>query len=489
MLVYLILFATFAFNNQTSTKMKDINALITGGGNASYIIAELKKKDVRPISWGKLEYEYEPSKHKIVHDMVGRVDKKKEDGTYDVACRMPIGLEKLLVKRITEFLFSIPPKRTYSNIAGIQTRQDIADAIEAIYKNARIQAENKKRGVCYYASCEFFTLWYVVKQKNNLYGFDCEYKLKCKTYSPMDGVELYPLFDEYGDMTAMSFEYMVKVNDEEVYIFETYTADRHFKWRKTRDSNDWEFEDMGTAIEILKIPGVYQMCKEPIYYELKQIREELEYTISRNSDVVAYNSAPVLKVSGGLLGYEDKGEAQRIFRTESGGDVQYVSWAQSIEALKYHVDTLLKLYWMQAQMPDVSFDTMKSIGNLAYDSIMTLLMDAHLKVGDESCIWKETLERECNVVKAFLKSMKKDWEDEIDNVDVEHVITPFIISSDSINIKKYMEANGGKALISHLESIQLAGLSQDPAATLDSITQADRETNEGFMNSFMESAE
>lgn len=110
-----------------------------------------------------------------------------------------------------------------------------------------------------------------------------------------------------------------------------------------------------------------------------------------------------MKVTGKLVGDEDKGETRRLFRLENGGDVAYVSWTQAIEALKYHVETLLKLFFMQAQMPDLSFDNMKSLGNIGFDARQMLLSDAHLKIGDESGAWIEFFERECNVIKAFLK--------------------------------------------------------------------------------------
>ena len=54
----------------------------------------------------------------------------------------------------------------------------------------------------------------------------------------MDGVRLYPLLDELGDMIAMSFEYTRKVKNEEVTFFETYTSNIHYKWKQ--QGNGWE---------------------------------------------------------------------------------------------------------------------------------------------------------------------------------------------------------------------------------------------------------
>ena len=218
-----------------------------------------------------------------------------------------------------------------------------------------------------------------------------------------------------------------------------------------------------------------------MYHGLTGLRKEIEYALSRNSDVIAYNSAPVLKVAGGIQGEERKGEERRIVRVANGGDVSYVSWQQSIDALKYHVDTLLKLFFMQAQVPDISFENMKALGNIGYDARMTLLMDAHLKIGDESGNWLEFLDREVNVVKAFLKSINIKLADEVDNVDVENIITPFIQNDRKGLIDTLTAANGGKAVMSQLDSIRELGDSKDPEATLKQIQEEDNASSASRM--------
>ena len=440
---------------------------IFSAGNTGTIISELKKKSVEVPDWKNLLFDYEPTKHKIVSDMIGRKDRQRSDGVVEKASRIYIGMEKLLSNRYNEYTFSLPVKRVYSNIDDNQIRKDIANAIESIYKHARIDSVNLKRGLAYYASCEIFTIWYTVRRDNTLYGFPSKYKLKCKTYSPMDGVRLYPLIDEMDDMLAMSFEYEKMVGSTSVTFFETYTADRHYMWKHDSSSAEGWSEVLNEKISILKIPGVYLSRPAPVYHGLTNIREEIEYTLSRNSDVIAYNSAPVLKISGKVIGEEDKGESRRAWRMENGGDVAYVSWNQSIEAQKYHVDMLVKLFFMQAQMPDVSFDNLKGLGSIGYDARQTLFTDAHLKIGDEAGPWIEFLERECNVIKAFLKKMNVKWESEIDNVDVEHIITPFVQNDEKYEIEKWMKANGDKPLVGHLESIRKAGVSEDPDAAFE----------------------
>lgn len=476
-----IYFAIFVGVITSIAIMVDFLSIDFNGPSPSEIISQLKEKSISVPKWERLKTDYEPTLHPILTDTTTLRDKVRSDGQVDASARIIVGLEKLHVKRMAEFTFSIPVKRVYTNTEDNDIRKQISKAIEAVYRNVRIDSENIRRAISLYASCEIFTVWYAVRKPNTLYGFKSDYKLKCKTFSPMDGIHLYPLLNEMDDMLAMSFEYSKKVGDKTVMFFETYTENMHYVWKKglagdrwepvlTQTTDDGEIVN-GEEIVLMKIPGVYTWSPKPVYDGLSPIRAEIEYSLSRNSNVIAYNSAPLLKIVGGMKGKEEKGESYRVVRCESGGDVDYVSWSQSIEALKYHVETMEKLYWAQAQLPDLSFDNMKGLGNIGYDARQTLLTDAHLRIGDEAGMWTEFLERECNVIKAFLKIMNKKWANEIDDVIVEHIITPYIQNDELVEINKRMKANGNKPIESQLESIQKYGESSDAAATLKQIQE------------------
>lgn len=434
------------------------------------IISQLKEKAVSVPKWGSLKKLYNPKEHAILKDTTNLRDKYRKDGSVEKSCRLSLPMERLLVKRMSEFMFSIQAKRVYGNTENNETRQAIAKAIEAIYKYARVATHNLQRSREYFACCEIFTLWYVVKSPNTLYGFNSGYKLKCKTFSPLNGTALYPKFDEYGDMIAMSYEYTVKkTGTKSVTYFETYTQDMHYKW--ANESDKWVLVGKPEEIEILKIPGIYLSREEAIYEDVSEIRKEIEYTLSRNSNVIAYNAAPVLKVIGKIIGEERNNEDYRFFRMEDGGNVEYVSWNQSIQAIVEHISQMKEMFWSLSQLPDISFSNMQKLGNIGYDARETLLTDAHLKVGDESGAWIEFFERETSVIKAFLKKMNTEWADEIDNVEVEHIITPFIQKNETAEINKRVAANGGKPIESQRESIQRFGKSSDPEATLKQIRE------------------
>lgn len=448
--------------------MGEISDYIDFSGDPSTIITKLKQKSVSVPQWGYLKKMYNFKEHEIKSDHQNLRDKVRKDGTVEKSSRIAIGMERLLVRRMSEFMFGIPVKRLYKNIDDNPIRREIATAIENVYKYARIDSHNLKRSKNYFACCEMATFWYAVKQPNALYGFKSDYKIKCKTYSPMDGIALYPLFDERDDMIAFSIEYSVTIENVTKKYFETWTATHHYKWEETDVCHQVIDPE---EIVILKIPLVYLYSKEAIYEEVSELRKEIEYTLSRNCNVIAYNSAPILKIIGDLMNSEKKGEDYRLFRMKSGGDVGYVSWQQAIEALKYNISELKELFWSISQMPDISFSHMSKLGNIGYDARETLLTDAHLKVGDESGDFIEFFDRETNVIKAFLSVMKPEWEEEMDNVEVQHIIQPFIQRNEDAEISKRIKANGGKPIESQQESIERYGKSSDPRKTLDQIME------------------
>lgn len=454
--------------------MGHISDYIDFSDDTQTIITSLKQKSVTVPSWGVLRKDYNFKEHAILSDYENLRDKHRADGTIEKSTRLALGMERLLVKRLSEFMFAIPVKRVYTNIDNNPVRQRIADAIENVYKYSRIDTQNLKRSKKFFGCCEIATIWYTVKKKNRLYGFESEYKLKCKTFSPMDGVKLYPLFDDYDDMIAFSIEYSVTKNNETKTYFETWTEDTHYKWEQT---DGWKLVDDPEEIVISKIPASYLYREEAVYEEVSGCRKEIEYTLSRNCNVIAYNSAPILKVIGQMMNGEKKGDDYRLFRMNNGGDVAYVSWQQAIEALKYNVAELHELFWSLAQMPDISFSNMQKLGNIGYDARETLLTDAHLKVGDESGDFIEFFDRETNIIKAFLAVMNPEFESEIGNVEVEHVITPFIQRNEDAEINKRMKANGGKPIESHLESIARYGVSSNPQETLNQIQKEEAKSS------------
>ena len=452
--------------------MPSIQDILGGSMTERERITALKQKTIDvPIWTGKqgLINEYDPTKHPVMNKQL-YPDLVKDDGVERVT-RITLSFQRLAAKRMSELLCGIPVKRIYK--PEDEKQQQVATYLEKIFDRNRINSVNTDRTNALFAGCEIFTLWYAVEQKNNLYGFASPLKLRCRTFSPMQGDELYPFFDEYGDMVAMSIGYTRKVGRKNVQYFDTYTDDRHIKW--SNESGEWlAVEDEKTTVG--KIPGIYTFRPTPIWEDTSRNVYEMEWTLSRNGNYIRENSKPKFIVCADeIIQYGDEKSGNKEFKSvmqyPTGARAEYVTWSQAIESLKFQIDTLRNLFFTQLQLPDWSYEKMSQQA-LSGESRKQMFIDAELKVQDESGRWLEFFDREINVAKAFLKLMLgQAWHEAIDALPVENVITPYRITDRKEEVETLMTANGNKPIMSQRESIEAYGRSDNVDQTLKEINE------------------
>lgn len=454
--------------------MPTIQEILNSGLTAAAQISALKEKSICVPPWGGrfgLAREYDPRKHPVM-DRAKYPDIVNDDGSLELVTRITCDLQRLAVKRMTELVCGTPVKRVYK--PENERQQKIARIIEKVFERNRIDSVNIERCNMLYAGCEVMTLWYAVEQPNTLYGTDSRLKLRCRNFSPMQGDELYPLFDEYGDMIALSVGYRRRVGGRTVSYFDAYTADRHIKWSNEL-SSAWDVVE-DERITLGKIPAIYMYRPTPVWEDTSKIVFEIEWALSRNGNYLRKNSKPLFVVfADEAVRYGDEKDENREFKAvmqyPKGSTAGYVTWAQAIDNLKFYVNELRQSFFTQLQLPDWSYEKMSQQA-LSGESRKQLFIDAQLKVKDESGRLLEFFDREVNVVKAFLKAILPDSEHaDIDALPVETQVSPFTITDEKDTITNLMTANGGKAIISQREAIEMLGWSDDVDRTMQEIAE------------------
>lgn len=447
-----------------------IEEILQSGGSAEQIISALKDKSINVPVWGGtkgLLQEFDPRKHPVMNKAI-YPDEVTAEGVQHVT-RITCDLQRLATKRMTELCCGIPVKRVYKPENDRQ--KEIAQFLEAIYDRNRIDSVNTERLNMLFAGCEVMTLWFAVESPNNQYGFNSRLKLRCRNFSPMLGDDLYPLFDEYGDMIAMSVGYSRKVGRKTIRYFDTYTATKHIKWS---DANGQWQEVENEDITLLKIPCIYAWRPMPIWEDTSKTVYEIEWSLSRNGNYLRENSKPLFVVfADEAINYGDEKSPNREFRSimqyPKGSTAQYITWQQAVENLKFYVEQLRSMFFTQLQLPDWSYEKMSQQA-LSGESRKQMFIDAQLKVKDESGRLIEFFDREMNVIKAFLKIMLGNaYAADIDSLKVDMVITPFTITDEKDTITNLITANGGEPIISQRESIEMYGHSDDVDKTLQEI--------------------
>lgn len=451
-----------------------IQEIFAEGRPTTQIIADLKEKSIIVPAWSGrngLRSEYDPRKHPVMSRAL-YPDVVKDDGSIDRVTRITYDLQRLAVKRMTELCNGIPVKRVYKPENDKQ--KTIASAMEKVFERNRIDSVNIERCNMLFAGCEVMTLWYAVEDQNNVYGFNSKLKIRCRNFSPMLGDELFPLFDEYGDLIALSVGYTRKDGARTVNFFETYTSEKHYKWSNANNGAWMLLVDENFNIQ--KIPGIYMYRPTPIWEDTSKIVYEIEWALSRNGNYLRKNSKPVFVVfADEEIKFDqeenEKKEFKAILQYPKGSNATYVTWEQAIENLKFYVTELRQSFFTQLQLPDWSYESMKA-NPMSGESRKQLFIDAQLKVKDEAGRLIEFYDREVNVVKQFLKrAMGNGFSVDIDALPVENIITPFTITDEADTIKNLVTANGGKAIMSQRESIEAYGHSSNVDQTMEEINE------------------
>lgn len=440
--------------------------------SAAEKVAALKEKTITVPVWGGrygLLQQFDPTRHPVMNKQK-YPDIVNEDGV-EYVTRVTCDLQRLATKRMTELCCGIPVKRVYK--PENDTQKKVASYIEAIFDRNRIDSVNIERLNMLFAGCEVMTLWYAVESGNNLYGFDSRLKFRCRNFSPMLGDDLYPLFDEYGDMVAMSVGYTRKVGKKSVQFLDAYTSTKHCKYSNA--NGEWE-EVENEDISVNKIPAVYMNRPTPIWEDSSRIVYEIEWALSRNGNYLRKNSKPIFVVlADEVIQFGDEKPENKEFKAvmqyPKGSTAQYVTWTQAIENLKFYVSELRSMFFTQLQLPDWSYEKMSQQA-LSGESRKQLFIDAQMKVHDESGRLLEGFDREINVIKAFLKTtLPERYHADIDDLKVETKITPFSITDTKETVDMLMTANGGEPIMSQRESIEEFGHSDNVDRTLEEIAQ------------------
>ena len=458
---------------------KTLQEIFEAGRDATQIVADLKKKTIEVIPWSTLEKEYNPKKHPVMTDVSynAKSDKKGKDRK---VTRVILPWQKLAVRRMGALAFGIPVKRVYKPKKGDEQGKKAAAVLESLYKRNHINSVNLERSKFLYASCEVVTLWYTQEVEGGAVyaGEKTKYKLRCKNYSPMKGDVLYPLFDEYDDMIALSVEYTRKEDNVSTTYFDTYTADQHYRWKQAGTS--WEEDMTPEPIKIGKIAGVYGNREQPVWEEQSENVFEAEWTYSYNGNYVRKNSRPNWvvfcdpqdKVKVGQEKDDDR-LGRNVLKYPANAKAEYKTWDQSIESIKFHTSELKSNFFMGLQLPDMSQESMKQTP-MSGEARKMMFLDAQQKVLDESGIWIEYFDREMSVVKAFACKMFPGLAEAINSLEVENVITPYTIREEGERITNSSNATGGKAVMSRRTAVSRLGMVDDVDEEIELIEEEEK---------------
>ncbi len=235
--------------------------------------------------------------------------------------------------------FTIPVERKYET-EDDETLKEIANAIEAIYEKVRINGVNKTGCVHISGPARYVLYGMQLKRRTKTMvssasissnaGAILPCRPKCRKSAKRNCGRFSTSMMIWWQCASSTPSQKKKPT---TYYFDCYTKDT-FKSYSSKNGLYTDAEIETRPIPIGKIPAVYLWRPAPIYDGIANNRSDIELTLSRTSDVIRKNSAPIVKVVGDLIGDKpDGGEAREVYKLKQGGDVGLVSPAVSHAAI------------------------------------------------------------------------------------------------------------------------------------------------------------
>ncbi len=433
------------------------------------------KKGVQLPEVEKFNNQYNVEKHAIFTDLVKYPDRKiisdyidesgqKKSETKTVALnRIGLPYQKKIVNIATTFFCGKPIK--YTN--NIEEDEMYKSFLKVIEKN-KMDFIDREILNSVGRFTEVAELWYHTEEPNESYDFKSQFRLKVKVLTP--GIyKLYPKFDENDNLISFSREFKVG----EKTIFEVYTDAEIIRYENEKE---WvEVDKKANPIE--KIPIIYRKQNDVEWADVQSAIERLEQIYSNTAESNDRFAFPILALHGKVSGQLSNDKSGRVLQMEGeNARAEFVTQISANESLSNEIDRLERDVHDFTSTPNISFDNMKGLGNmLAGSSAEFLFLSAHLKVYDKLSIHIPAYQRRASVIKAYLQMFNSKLRNS--ELDVEPVVTPFIINNDAEFIRFLMEANGGKPVYSLRYSMQKAGV-KDP----DGMIQEMKEEEAGTLN-------
>ncbi|KAA6303144.1 MAG: hypothetical protein EZS26_000747 [Candidatus Ordinivivax streblomastigis] len=396
---------------------------------------------------------------------------EKENTRTEKVARIALAIQKLIVKRAVAFTFGNPVNLN-AEPEGEQEKI-VLNAVKKVLFSTKSRTINRKVAREIFSTTEAAELWYPVEKPGN-YGFPTKFKLRVAIFSPANGDKLYPYFDETGDMTAFSREFVIEDNKgKKITYFETYTDTEHRMWKQ--EESAWVIVEGYPKINIIgKIPVIYGKQDFVEWQDVQGLIDRLEILLSNFADTNDYHGSPKIVLKGKLMGFAKKGESGAILEMEQGDDgtepdAKYLSWEHAPQSVKLEIETLLRMIYTITQTPDISFDSVKGIGAVSGIALKLLFLDAHLKVQDKMEIFDDYLQRRLSIIQAYLGQFKTDLKAACESLTIEPEIVPYMIEDEQAKVDLLKAANGNKAIASQKTTVGQLGWVNDSNAEYDQI--------------------
>jgi SPP1 family phage portal protein len=230
-------------------------------------------------------------------------------------------------------------------------------------------------------------------------------------------------------MIAFSRKFETEIDGESGEMVEILTKEMIYRWFNGK--NGWTLIK-SIVNEFKKIPVIYQERKYPIWESVVDSIDKYETRISRLSDTNDYFSEPIVLVFGDPHNIPERGRAGKMLHFEEGqtvdgkktqGDAKYLTWDSSPAAIDLELKLLKDIIFNMTDTPDLSFESLKGLGNVANFAMKLMFVGAEIKKQQNNEDFSVSVERFMSIlVSGYNIIFRKDFSNIEIDVDFASIL-------------------------------------------------------------------
>jgi len=436
----------------------------------------------------KLWEDWNPDLHEIMTDKNKYPDRKvlKEEAkkefdektgkTYNIEAkyetepvnRIVIPLEQDIVNIQTAFTVGTEPSMDCT--PSDDGEKNLFAALKSVLQKNKIKYQNKKIVRAWLSEQEVVEYWYVTDDDSFWAKFWAKVKitfggkvkptkkLRSVIWSPFRGDKLYPFFDDYGDLVAMSREYKKKdLDDNEIDVFMTVTKNAVYQWELNKTWNMPEGKTFKHGFT--KLPVIYAYRPETYCHKIKTFRVRLEKLLSNYADCIDYHFFPLLKLIGDVSGFAGKTKDRMVKLEGERADAQYLTWSQVPTTIELEMKTLFEKAYSMTNTPQISFESLKGAGNalsgVAFDYVF---LSTHLQVENHAEVIGDFMQRRVNFLVSALGAINPyEFDKASKTIDIDVDIVPYRLDNVDDKVSTAVKAVEG-GVWSQKRGVMFAGI-------------------------------
>lgn len=410
-------------------------------------------------------------KHKILErddKIVGTGDNQKVIETW----KLVIPFQKKIVNLATAFLFGSKVKLVMDN-EETESNKKAFQALKEAWKKCKLDYHNRELARKVFSETKAAELFYIDKtgEKDKI-----RVMLLCKD----NGNDIYPHFNEYGNMVAFTRKYQIQSGDEKtVERVDIYTDE--YVFQALKGENDWEVNKQPNLIK--KIPVIYYEQESSEWSEVQSLIDRLEDLISKNADTNDYFASPAVVSKGKLKTAPEKGEIGKFFQVLPDkvdgkpvyGDLEYLTWDSAPENIKMEYDMLKDLINYMTSTPDLSFNNVKGVSDLSGIAMKFMFFDSILKAQNKEEVFGEGLERRINLLKQIISVAGIKGAEALQELEVSIEFQEALPENVQEMVEMLSVAVGGKSVISQEGAIRRNPIVQNADKEIENLEKENKQ--------------